>query len=811
MSRTPRVPDVFRKSPSRQRPPKHQQPDEYKNQFLDQINSCLQETAHLSTNRKQKPEPGKRQSQIPKRSTTKRSMIPTSKRPVKKEIVPLKETDMNHVFELTGVSGSPSPCTTPQRVQASTRKMGTPTRSRVAPSSPHRSSKRNESLSAHPQQSEQLKHTRSPAKSKIHEDRTAPLETQPDKPTKPREAPVETQPEEPEIVNDLIVFSDSPVKEEAVGNLIDFSPVPAPKINEDLINLLSPPKPLGPLIDLTAMPETPKREQEESDSLLDFLSPEKKPQSPHTFLHSLLGINDGTDHGDENEDAVFAFQERLCTIIEVEIVAKDGKRVQVFPTKLNDFLHNRDAIADVFAEEEDLEVSHEPVKSSSSDDEWVAVGGSDSPKSGPGSPLANASGSSALSPQPGISSEAEMSPVSPAFLSPMSDATMAESTPEKIKPVVPKAKKRKGTPVSMRELRKSWQPSPKPVLPEEETTKPGEIPVDVRRIPASPLSPRRTGGHFGMASSRKGKMMSESESPTPRKTTPRKGRIVSEIASPKQRRTTPMKKPESPVSHKITPMKKLDSPVSHKTTPKKTLESPVSHKITPMKKSESPVSRKTNPMKKSFEMEVESPTQTLTPEMEMEFESLETQETNPVPPKIETECESPKPQKKTPKKTDIETPTPRKAMPKKTKTFADTESPTPKKTTPRKTKTSTDFESPTPRKLLKSEGKATPKTNASGNTTPKRAPQRRSSLKSTQKDGKQPAKKAKNEIPEANEVVEPEKPESPKLPFNFDLKEMQRMFRSPAKVSAQPTPPSVERKRLASTLVREDSSSDSSD
>ena len=630
MSRTPRVPDYCRKSPSK---PKHGKrpppPENYKNHFLDEISSCLKETEYLATNRKQKSEATKRQSQIPKRSgTTKKSMIPTSKRSVKKEIVPLKETDMDHVFELPCVSGSPSPCTTPQRLRGSAKKLGTPTRNRVTPYSPRRATKKDEDFASRAQPQEQPKPKKSPSKRRNQEN----AEPEPE------------QAQQPDVVNDLIVFSDSPVKDESVGNLIDLSPVapaPEPPISEDLITLMAPQPEVKTLMDLMKIPETPKKEIDESDSLLDFLSPEKKAKSPKSFIHSVLGVDPGDGECVyENEDAVFAFQERLCTIIEVEIVGKNGRRAQVFPTKLNDFLHNRDAIADVFEEEE---AQHEEPKSDDSD-AWVAVGGFESQKS-----------EETLSPQPGISSEVEMSPASPAFLSPTSEASVIESTPEVSSP-------KPRTPSRNTEQRRSWIPSPKKITPNVEE-KPKEIPVHVRRSPASPISPRRKGFPFDMESPKRS--TPRKSSPTPKKNTPRS--LATEAGTPK----------------KVSPWNGgRDTATPKKTTPKKT----------------------------------------------------------------------------TPKSGALESTTPKRGT--------------------------------TPRKIQLRPGLLEPRQKALENAR------------------KEKAKEAEEPAPQ---VSVPEEPESPKLPFNFDLKEMQRMFHSPAKVSPKMTPPSVETKRMASTLVNGDSSSDSSD
>jgi hypothetical protein len=52
----------------------------------------------------------------------------------------------------------------------------------------------------------------------------------------------------------------------------------------------------------------------------------------------------------QNEDLIFAFQERLCTIIDVEVKTNAGRLIRVFPTKLNEFAHRGVFVVD----EEDL-------------------------------------------------------------------------------------------------------------------------------------------------------------------------------------------------------------------------------------------------------------------------------------------------------------------------------------------------------------------------------------------------------------------------------------------------------------------------
>lgn len=58
----------------------------------------------------------------------------------------------------------------------------------------------------------------------------------------------------------------------------------------------------------------------------------------------------------ENEDTIFAFQERFVSIIEVEILTNEGETVNIFPTNLNDYLKDRDS----FLSEEKKEKETKP-------------------------------------------------------------------------------------------------------------------------------------------------------------------------------------------------------------------------------------------------------------------------------------------------------------------------------------------------------------------------------------------------------------------------------------------------------------------
>jgi hypothetical protein len=80
------------------------------------------------------------------------------------------------------------------------------------------------------------------------------------------------------------------------------------------------------------------------EDLLSLYSPPRDPTrfSAREFVHSHLEIVSGRHAAvfRPNEDLIFAFQERLCTIIEVEVLTLKGRRVHVFPTKLNDYAEN---------------------------------------------------------------------------------------------------------------------------------------------------------------------------------------------------------------------------------------------------------------------------------------------------------------------------------------------------------------------------------------------------------------------------------------------------------------------------------------
>ncbi|OHT10417.1 hypothetical protein TRFO_20297 [Tritrichomonas foetus] len=44
--------------------------------------------------------------------------------------------------------------------------------------------------------------------------------------------------------------------------------------------------------------------------------------------------------GDETEDIIFAFQERMCSVIEVDVITKNNKSISLFPMDLNNYIKN---------------------------------------------------------------------------------------------------------------------------------------------------------------------------------------------------------------------------------------------------------------------------------------------------------------------------------------------------------------------------------------------------------------------------------------------------------------------------------------
>jgi hypothetical protein len=98
--------------------------------------------------------------------------------------------------------------------------------------------------------------------------------------------------------------------------------------------------------DLILFGDSPPRKPPPSIDFLGFFSPEKAAEefSAKKWVHSQFNIPfvPCNTPEPENDDAVFAFQERLCSIIEVAIVADDGSSFHVFPTKLNSYLEKSD-------------------------------------------------------------------------------------------------------------------------------------------------------------------------------------------------------------------------------------------------------------------------------------------------------------------------------------------------------------------------------------------------------------------------------------------------------------------------------------
>jgi hypothetical protein len=77
-----------------------------------------------------------------------------------------------------------------------------------------------------------------------------------------------------------------------------------------------------------------------------------------TWVHAVVGVESPANRSQSvpNEDRLFSFQERLCSIIEIVIVSDDGHSVQVFPTKLNNYLHE----AEVLVPDDDWIPIHSP-------------------------------------------------------------------------------------------------------------------------------------------------------------------------------------------------------------------------------------------------------------------------------------------------------------------------------------------------------------------------------------------------------------------------------------------------------------------
>ena len=587
MSRTPRVPGFKKAQPNSKPSKRHQQPDDYKSQFLSDINACLKDTEYLTPNRRPTPEPAKRPSQIPKRASgTKKSMIPTPKRSQRQEIVPLQDTDVNHVFELEISSESPSPRKVPRRTPEPQRKSGTPSRIQRAFSPARRPSSMRKAEGPRTKDDSDLIRMRREGTFQVERRRKVVREEEEERPEM-EDVGVEVQKKGRLVVSDLIVFSDSPEKEEGVGNLIDLSPVAA-KEEPDLISLSPQPQtytqpPSENLLDLMMLAENAAAEKKEAveapgpgekDDLLDFMSPlrqeeekkdeekkddllnftppehheeeekeeekkegegfvpvvlnfeeqgeqqqedEKKeeaqaePNSIQGFIHSVLGLpaEIGGEKQEENEDAIFAFQERLCSIIEVEIVHNDGKRITVFPTKLNEYLHNKQPTGETPKSEPPVSDEKEEIKMNkavSDSEDWVAVGHVDSPTSDRNSPQMSLSRSvediqgSPLSVRSGrsptevpLSSPRRRMPKRPNFSSSPSDFS-ASAGSDFESPAVAKSDQSFVTPTpsplhNQNETKSPFESeSPSPYVPKQEPVPQSDSPAEP--LPESPSTPQ---------------------------------------------------------------------------------------------------------------------------------------------------------------------------------------------------------------------------------------------------------------------------------------------------------------------------------
>ena len=1043
MSRTPRVPGFKKAQPSSKPTKRHQQPDDYKNQFLSEINSCLKDTEYLTPNRRpQVPEPAKRQSQIPKRSSAgKKSMIPTPKRAQRQEIVPLTDTDVNQVFELEISSESPSPRKVPRRTPEPQRKIGTPT-SRIGRAfSPARrpNSTRKVEAPRTKDDSDVIRVRREPGVGSVRPRRRWAEEEEVqerEEPPPPPSPPKKTQ----LVVSDLIVFSDSPEKDESVGNLIDLSPVAEraqpPPVSGDLVALMeaqpqtySQP-PSGDLLDLLMLDaardkasaqtgdekkdslldidpveekidqkkdslldiETlDEKNEEKKDSLLDIDAVEEKkdglldieardekkdglldidaveekkdglldieaveekkesslqepsdaliqkqeesegvqkenePVSVQELIHSILGLptETGIQKEEENEDAIFAFQERLCSIIEVEIVSQDGKRTTVFPTKLNEYLHNKTAACpETPAKVPSPEVKTKEFVSDSED--WVAVAKVESPTSERNSPQMSFSRSSEdmqssplsghggrssteiplttprtrrVPKRPGFSSspsdfsasagsdmESAVSPSdksntpsplqsrteTPYWQSPASppetpsespspygakmeseslppESPASESAPPSPEVIEdePTAKPRKGTPLRNREQRKSWMPSPRksPISfskgeAEEERGKGAG-----KKIHADPQPPQRATSRITPQTPEKSPQRIPRKSPQrpvkklldTQEESIEEGRGKIQKVSPRIPKKSPQKKPvarnqdepESP--EKVESIPKSPQRIAKK-SPAKAIkkpryeESPESESDTPERRfREFPKSpqrivntkntkkgRQQEAQLSSENSEVETPEQiSRTPQQRIASKSpLRRPTAKKSPEVVQTRSEASKPR--------VEAKSPGRVPKKGTKAAAEKEHLS--EHAPQKKVNSIEaqelsgtdeIEKPSPKVQKKSPQpnvtKAeTPKKqkepiSKKQDTTPKPEPKGTPQMKLTPKQANhEPSKPA--ESPSAS--GSPSKP----LPFNFNLKEMQKMFQSPPREVPKPPPPSPQRKTLASALIRADSS-----
>jgi hypothetical protein len=70
-------------------------------------------------------------------------------------------------------------------------------------------------------------------------------------------------------------------------------------------------------------------------------APPKVESSVKAFVHRVLCVPNSGDQCSvtQSEDVIFAFQERLCELFEIEIEKDNGVQAQVFLTRLNGYLH----------------------------------------------------------------------------------------------------------------------------------------------------------------------------------------------------------------------------------------------------------------------------------------------------------------------------------------------------------------------------------------------------------------------------------------------------------------------------------------
>jgi hypothetical protein len=387
---------------------------DYKAQFLEVMTSSLQSASDHATS-KPKNTPNQ-----------KRSMIPTPKgqryaTPQSDRIVPLGEIDLAHALDFSSGSASPSPLKRSgnnRAFQDSPRaaKPKKPIERAVVPGSPRQPPPRPNSVIGRsrpvPRSPSPLRQRDADAKKRGH----SPL------PTNRTSAPLISMspPPSPAEVGDLIIWSSGD----------DGSPPKPPPVHlhPDMM-CLCPPTPLDDLLGL---------------------SPPPKPAafSVKSFVHSLFAMPCETfnESAADNEDVIFAFQERLCSIIEVEVVKQSGRSQQVFPTKLNEYL-NQTAKKPV--EDEDLIDFMTPKP----DGDWITMSTTppklESPRTLTPKPRHRESSPEDI-PTPKFSAakpQSRRSPKPKAAVFSVDDPLFEASTPKSIlKKVTPKTKTRQQTP-----------------------------------------------------------------------------------------------------------------------------------------------------------------------------------------------------------------------------------------------------------------------------------------------------------------------------------------------------------------------------